>query len=177
VARSSPESSVDYDGAWKEALELYLEPFLRLCFPIVHAGIDWNHLPIPLDKELQEIVRDAQTGRRHVDKLFRVVRRDGVEEWLQIHIEVQSQPDPRLSERMCTGIITGLAIATTDPSSAWRFWRIKRPGFDPVFTRSRRGVAGSGSSIRPASYWIWATSSWKGRITRRRVTAQVVVVG
>jgi hypothetical protein len=100
VARSLPESSIDYDGAWKEALELYLEPFLRLCFPIVHAGIDWNHLPIPLDKELQEIVRDAQTGRRHVDKLFRVVRRDGVEEWLLIHIEVQSQPDPRLSERM-----------------------------------------------------------------------------
>jgi hypothetical protein len=100
VARNSQESSIDYDGAWKEALELYLEPFLRLCFPIVHAGIDWNHLPIPLDKELQEIVRDAQTGRRHVDKLFRVVRRDGVEEWLLIHIEVQSQPDPRLSERM-----------------------------------------------------------------------------
>jgi hypothetical protein len=97
---SQEESSIDYDGAWKEALGLYLEPFLRLCFPIVHAGIDWQHRPIPLDKELHEIVRDAQTGRRHVDKLFRVVRRDGVEEWLLIHIEVQSQPDPRLSERM-----------------------------------------------------------------------------
>jgi hypothetical protein len=90
----------DYDGAWKEALDHYLEPFLHLCFPIVHAGIDWTRGAAPLDQELQEIVRDAQTSKRRVDKLFRVFRRDGTEEWLLVHLEIQSQPDRDLPARL-----------------------------------------------------------------------------
>ena len=59
----------DYDGAWKQALDRYLEPFLRLCFPVIYAGIDWSQKVIPRDTELQQIVRSATTGKRHVDKL------------------------------------------------------------------------------------------------------------
>jgi hypothetical protein len=71
----------------------YLEPFLRLCFPVVHAGIDWSQKVIPRDTELQQIVRNATTGKRHVDKLVEVRRRDRAREWLLVHLEVQSQPD------------------------------------------------------------------------------------
>jgi hypothetical protein len=63
VRKSSAVQRTDYDGAWKVALDRYLEPFLRLCFPTVHAGIDWSHDPIPLDQELQEVVRDAEAGK------------------------------------------------------------------------------------------------------------------
>jgi hypothetical protein len=31
----------DYDGAWKAALGVYLQEFLALCFPAIHAAIDW----------------------------------------------------------------------------------------------------------------------------------------
>ena len=34
--------ATDYDGAWKEAIEIYLRPFLELCFPVVASGIDWS---------------------------------------------------------------------------------------------------------------------------------------
>jgi len=90
----------DYDGAWKQALDRYLEPFLRLCFPVVHAGIDWSQKVIPRDTELQQIVRSATTGKRHADKLVEVRRRDGAKKWLLVHLEVQSQPDRHLPERM-----------------------------------------------------------------------------
>jgi hypothetical protein len=100
VRKSSEVQRVDYDGAWKLALDRYLEPFLRLCFPTVHAGIDWSHDPIPLDQELQEVVRDAETGKHRVDKLFKVRRHDGTEDWILVHIEVQSQPDRRLPQRL-----------------------------------------------------------------------------
>ena len=100
MEQGAASSTIDYDGAWKEALDEYLEPFLRLCFPIVHAGIDWQQGAIPLDQELQEVVRDAEAGKRRVDKLFRVYRRNGTEEWLLVHLEVQSQPDWNLPERM-----------------------------------------------------------------------------
>ncbi|MBN2506338.1 MAG: transposase [Verrucomicrobia bacterium] len=92
--------STDYDGAWKEALELYLEPFLQLCFPTVAQGIDWA-LPVEfLDQELQEIVRDADLGKQRVDKLVKVRRRDGAEEWVLLHVEIQAQPDDRLPLRV-----------------------------------------------------------------------------
>src|SRR5258708_4588764 len=92
--------ATDYDGAWKEALELYLQPFLQLCFPVVAAGIDWSAPVAFLDQELQEVVRDAELGKQRTDKLAKVRRLDGLEEWILIHVEIQSQGDPDLAHRM-----------------------------------------------------------------------------
>ena len=100
MRKSSAVHRTDYDGAWKVALDRYLEPFLRLCFPLVHAGIDWSYKAIPLDQELQEVVRDAETGKHRVDTLFKVRRHDGTEDWILVHVEVQSQPDRRLPQRL-----------------------------------------------------------------------------
>jgi hypothetical protein len=100
VRNTSEIQRADYDGAWKQALARYLEPFLRLCFPAVHGGVDWSRGFTPLDQELQEIVRDAATGRHRVDKLFQVYRHDGPEDWILVHVEVQSRPDHRLPQRL-----------------------------------------------------------------------------
>jgi len=91
---------MDHDGFWKEALDRYLEPFLRLCFPRVHAGIDWSRAHVPLDQELRQFLGDTQTRKRQVDRLYRVTAHDGTEEHLFLHVEVQSQPDRRLPQRM-----------------------------------------------------------------------------
>jgi hypothetical protein len=37
---SRPAQREELDSPWKEALEHFLEWFLALCFPQVHAGID-----------------------------------------------------------------------------------------------------------------------------------------
>jgi hypothetical protein len=90
----------DYDSPWKEALERYLPDFLALLFPQAHAGIDWSKGYEFLDKELQQIVRDAELGRRLADKLVRVVDTAGEEDWLLIHVEVQGDRDVDLAERL-----------------------------------------------------------------------------
>ena len=53
-----------------------------------------------LDKELQKIVRQAEQGRRYVDKLVRVWLKDGREEWLLIHVEIQTSREQDFSRRM-----------------------------------------------------------------------------
>src|SRR5207248_913998 len=53
-----------------------------------------------LDKELQEIIRDAALGEQRVDKLIKVQLRDGGEEWILVHVEVQHQHDINLPERV-----------------------------------------------------------------------------
>jgi hypothetical protein len=79
---------------------LLLRAFLAFFFPAIHARIDWSRGYEPLDKELQQIMPDADTGRRYVDKLVKVWRKDGVEQWVLIHVEIQHISDEAFPERM-----------------------------------------------------------------------------
>jgi hypothetical protein len=92
--------SANYDESWKAAIELYFEAFVEFFFPEAYRAIDWDKGHEFLDKELQQIVRDAQVGTRFVDKLLKVFLMDGEEAWLLLHIEIQSQTDSEFSKRM-----------------------------------------------------------------------------
>jgi len=92
----------DYDSPWKEAVEAFLPDCLALFFPRAFEAIDWTREPAFLDKELQQVQREAEQGRRVVDKLVRVYRYDGTDAWVLIHIEIQSQPEADFAKRMFT---------------------------------------------------------------------------
>ena len=81
------DAADQFDSPWKEVLEVYLRPTLEFCFPHVAKAIDWNAKIEFLDKELQEVVRDAALGEQRVDKLVKVKLLDGAEEWILVHIE------------------------------------------------------------------------------------------
>ncbi|MFV9504006.1 MAG: Rpn family recombination-promoting nuclease/putative transposase [Oscillochloridaceae bacterium umkhey_bin13] len=91
---------LDFDTPWKDILDAYLPEFFALFFPDVHQDIDWAQPVVPLDKELQQVVRDAHLGRRLADKLVQVARRDGQEAWVLIHIEVQAHEEADFAQRM-----------------------------------------------------------------------------
>ncbi len=93
-------TGTDYDSPWKEALEVYFEAFMAFCFPKMYRDIDWTAGYEFMDKELEKIVRDSETGRRHVDKLVKVFLKNGGETWLLIHIEVQGYRDREFPRRM-----------------------------------------------------------------------------
>jgi hypothetical protein len=92
----------DDDSPWKDALERFFPEFLALLFPAVHAEIDWSKGVQFLDKDFQQIVREAKTTRRYADKLVGVTRRDGTAVWVLIHVEVQGEPEAAFAERMYT---------------------------------------------------------------------------
>ena len=92
----------DHDSPWKMALESYFEEFLGLLFPAINQQVDWSKGYSFLDKELQQITPDADSGRRHADKLIKVYARDGSETWVLIHVEVQGEPEEAFAERMYT---------------------------------------------------------------------------
>ena len=92
----------DYDTPWKNIIETYFEELMAFFFPAAHADIDWSRPVEFLDKELQQVVRDAEFGRRYVDKLAKVWRKDGAEQWVLAHLEVQGQYEAAFDERMYT---------------------------------------------------------------------------
>jgi hypothetical protein len=97
---NTAEVQTDYDTPWKEGLEQYLPQLLEFAFPDLHTLIDWSRGYESLDKELQQVLRDAELGKRIADKLFRVWLQDGEEAWVLIHVEVQSQEESGFAERM-----------------------------------------------------------------------------
>ncbi|HIK51153.1 MAG TPA: cytosolic protein [Oscillatoriales cyanobacterium M59_W2019_021] len=96
---SNPPST-EYDTPWKDAIEQYFPDFIAFFFPDANEQIDWSCGYEFLDRELQQIVRDAELGRRLVDRLVRIYLIDGEEVWVLVHIEVQSQEEDDFAERM-----------------------------------------------------------------------------
>jgi len=90
----------EYDSPWKESISLYFREFLSFFYPRIEEDIDWKRGFEFLDTELQQIKRETETGRRDADKLVKVWRRSGEEEWVLVHVEVQSQRQSEFSERM-----------------------------------------------------------------------------
>lgn len=90
----------DYDSPWKEAIERYFPEFMAFYFPAAHAQIDWTLGYAFLDQELRAVAKDAELGKRFVDKLVRVSRLTGEEDWVYIHIEVQGHAQTAFAKRM-----------------------------------------------------------------------------
>lgn len=88
------------DIAWKESLEAYIEQAMALLFPEAHAQIDWSRPYEFLDKELQQIVRDGEMGTRLVDKLAKIWLKNGEEQWVLLHVDVQGEPQEQFGFRM-----------------------------------------------------------------------------
>jgi hypothetical protein len=96
------ERAVDFDGFWKAALDLYVRPLVAFVAPEVDALVDWKAGIEPLDKELAALSPGSAAGRRFVDKLVQVRRRDGVAAILLIHVEIQGTRDRSFEARMFT---------------------------------------------------------------------------
>mgnify|MGYP001793067871 FL=1 len=92
----------EFDSPWKDILERYFEDFMLFFFPQAHRRIDWTQKPEFLDKELLSVVGDAEIGKRFADKLVKVYRISGEENWILIHVEIQSQEVAEFALRMYT---------------------------------------------------------------------------
>src|SRR5262245_12833388 len=88
------------DTAWKEIMASFFKEFVALCLPNLYVLVDWTKPWISLDKELLAITKDGATGKRFVDKLFKIYLKDGQERWVLVHLEIQAEKDEAFPERM-----------------------------------------------------------------------------
>jgi hypothetical protein len=96
----------DKDILWKGLLEWVFDDLLRFVFPNADKVFDMEKGFGFLDKELAELYPEPEkeSNTRVVDKLVKVFRKGGGEEWVLIHVEAQgetkSEDRPHFSERM-----------------------------------------------------------------------------
>ena len=93
-------NALHHDSSWKDTLDPFTRSLLEVTFPDVADRIDWSVEPKSLEQELREINPTSEVGAQRVDRLLKVRLRDGTEQWLFIHIEVQTDHDPDLPRRL-----------------------------------------------------------------------------
>jgi len=94
------------DILWKVIMEEVFADLLRFIFTDADEVYDMDRGFVFLDKELAELNPQPDEGRdsRFADKLVKVYHRDGVEEWVLLHVEIQGDTHEReaFAERMYT---------------------------------------------------------------------------
>lgn len=117
-----------YDAPGKAALTHAFPSFMAFYFPDLYPLIDWSQRHRFRDKELAQIgFGDAPDGMV-ADMLVEVRLRDS-EEWVLVHIEVQSQFDAALPRRIFDynfrifskyGLRVASLVLLADDDPAWR---------------------------------------------------------
>jgi Domain of unknown function (DUF4351) len=88
------------DTPWKQILESYFPQFMAFFFPEAYSQIDWQRGYEFLDGELQQVTLEAETGKRIADKLVKVYLKNGAEQWIVAHVEIQNQKEEEFGERV-----------------------------------------------------------------------------
>jgi predicted transposase YdaD len=119
----------DYDTPWKEVVTHHFPEFMAFYFPSAHAAIEWSRPHAFLDQEFAALTRDAELGKRLLDKLVSVHLVDGGQQWVLVHLEVQGWHDRDFAERIFVynyraydryrRAVASLALLTDD-SKRWR---------------------------------------------------------
>ena len=94
------------DILWKVIMEEVFPDLLRFIYPDADEEYNMERGFEFLDKELAELnpQPDEEKDSRFADKLVKVYHRNGVEEWVLLHVEVQGDTQDRdaFAERMYT---------------------------------------------------------------------------
>jgi hypothetical protein len=91
---------IDFDGAWKDIIELFLPEFISFFLPKLHEEIDYNVEPTYLEQELQHILETKGYKKKTTDKLIKMGLKNGKSKWILLHIEVQSYFEKLFGRRM-----------------------------------------------------------------------------
>lgn len=92
--------SDDYDSPWKDAITHYFPEFMAFYFPQACEQINWQQPYHFLDQELQQIVQDAELGKRIVDRLVQVETVQNSQQIIYIHVEVQGSKETDFAKRL-----------------------------------------------------------------------------
>lgn len=91
------------DTLWKGILENVFDDFLRFFFEGAENLFDFNKGFQFLDKELEQLFPAEDIGHpKFVDKLVKVFTKEGKDEWILVHVEVQGYRDDNFPLRMFT---------------------------------------------------------------------------
>jgi len=89
-----------FDEAWKQVIERFFPDLLRFFVPQFCADVDFSRGVEFLNIEMEQLSPKSRGGAKFADKLAKVYLKDGTEQWILVHIEVQGDAEEEFSLRM-----------------------------------------------------------------------------
>ena len=98
------EDTYDYDSIWKDFTRDFWPYILQDFIPELYKAAALDKKAESLDKELHEMMKSRneviKVSKRYVDNLLKIPLKDGGEEWVLFHIEIQGRGGEAISVRM-----------------------------------------------------------------------------
>jgi len=116
---------IDHDTQWKTLIEKLPSKFTAFFLPHIYPLVDWDKSVEFLEQEFHKIIADKYKSDKVInDKLLKFHLKSGGEQWILVHVEVESSAKANVPERMFVyfyrifdkegKIITALAIFAGD---------------------------------------------------------------
>ena len=106
ITAEEQEERFDFDGFWKDLIARFWREMLLSVIPDLYYAADLSVEPEFLDKELRDIMQsfssqqDEHNPPRFVDTLMKIMLKNGGDEWVLLHIEIQGAGGEDLPTRM-----------------------------------------------------------------------------
>ena len=98
------EERFDYDGFWKDLIEVFWREMLQVAIPELYEAADLSKEPKFLSKELRDTIFAPEDGEHNpaqfIDELLDVPLKNGGSAWVLLHIEIQGPGGKDISMRM-----------------------------------------------------------------------------
>lgn len=93
-------SQVNQDDLWKKLIADLFEDFLLFFLPEFHKEVDFSKSVEFLQQELFKEIIEERKGRKMADQIAKVHLKNGEEQWILVHTEVQSNDHEDFPLRM-----------------------------------------------------------------------------
>ncbi|MEK4425565.1 hypothetical protein [Solibacillus sp. FSL K6-1523] len=94
------KSQLNQDDLWKKVIADLFEDFLLFFLPEFHAEVDFSKPIDFLQQELFKEIIEERKGRKMADQIAKVILKNGEEQWVLVHTEVQTDDDEDFPQRM-----------------------------------------------------------------------------
>lgn len=91
---------MDYDNLFKTVMRRYFWDGLQIFSPSLYADADTTQEPNFLEQELEKIVFAQEKGPNRTDILASIPLKNGVDQWILCHLELQGEGGGDLPTRM-----------------------------------------------------------------------------
>lgn len=91
---------VNQDDLWKKVIADLFEEFLLFFLPEFHAEVDFSKPVDFLQQELFKEIIEERKGRKMADQIAKVQLKNGKEQWVLVHTEVQTKDEEDFPKRM-----------------------------------------------------------------------------
>ncbi|MEG0473959.1 MAG: hypothetical protein RR588_16650, partial [Solibacillus sp.] len=93
-------SQLNQDDLWKKVIADLFEDFLLFFLPEFHAEVDFSKPIDFLQQEFFKEIIEERKGRKMADQIAKVQLKNGEEQWVLVHTEVQTDDDADFPQRM-----------------------------------------------------------------------------